>query len=144
MGYVRKITPAQFLQQIRTLGSSFDVNMFNAKQDITRYAVEHFKKSFDRLGFVGDGGKKWRKRKRNYAHPILHKTGLLKASVMSPRSTKNDILIVATSPYAKYHNDEDGSWSPNVQRQFIGDSPVLDNWIKRRLHRALKDTFRTR
>lgn len=145
---MKQLTPDQFLRQIRNLGNKFDAEIFRAKQDIGRYATNHFKSSFARSGFAG-GREKWAKREHSYNHAILDKSGKLKESLnFRVMNTSDKIVIMTVNPYSQFHNDPTGTWRRNqytdkatIQRQFMGNSTSLELWIKKRLETALKNTF---
>lgn len=145
----KRLTPTQFLAHIRNLNNKFDVEMSRARQDIGALAVKRFKASFDRLGF--DNGKdKWKSRNRVYPHTLMDETGKLKNSIGVIGMTPSRITVGTFVSYAKYHNDPSSAgWTRNqfsekpiTRRQFIGNSTVLENQIKRRLQQALFYTFR--
>jgi len=144
---MKTLTPAQFLRETRNLRNKFDTEIFRAKQDISQYAVSHFKSSFDRGGFAGTRGK-WAERLRDYPHQIMDKSGALKNSITSSM-LGSKIRIETKNGYSQYHNDPTGTWlrnqhsnKPATQRQFIGNSNQLEQWVLKRLQRALTNTFR--
>lgn len=145
---MKKITPENFLEQIRLTKHRYRVQLYLAKQDMGRLAVQHFKSSFERRGFAGER-RKWKKREHIYKHPILEKTGELKNSIkfIAPTAT-NRITVFTETPYAKYHNDPTGTWhrnqytsKPTQQRQFMGNSKVLETKLKRRVEECIKNTL---
>lgn len=146
---MKKLTPEQFLRHIRNLGSKFDAELFRAKREIGEYTLNHFKSSFDRQGFAGGGGK-WQERKHSYDHPILNKSGSMKDKMnFRVFNTADKIVVSSMRPYSQFHNDPTGTWrtnqhssSPQIQRQFMGNSKALERWIEKRLKKALTHTFR--
>lgn len=141
-----RIRLSDMLNHFKTLPNKFDLQVSNAKLDVGKLYVEGFMKSFDDEGFIGSG-KKWPRRKRNYTHPIMQETGSLKRSIsfeLIPSETiriytrehelNKDVKNGRKSSYAKFHNDQTGTWGNNVQRQFIGDSELLERQAIERLN----------
>lgn len=40
--------------------------------------------------------------------------------------------------YAKFHNDPTGTWDPNIQRQFLGNSEYIERQVLYRLRAAVQ------
>lgn len=144
------LTPEQFVAKTRNLTSMFEVELFRAKQEMGHQAVNHFKRSFDREGFIG-GGDKWAPRVDTRKHPLLNKTGVMKNSLFFTVSNAGGMVVIQTnSPYAHYHNNSTrtshsqgmGNYRYNIQRQFVGDSKWLEKWTQDRLQKVFTYTFR--
>lgn len=124
-------------------------------------AESFFQDSFKDHGFIGDRGfVAWRKRKRQYSWPILNKTGQLMDSMTVTwrktgpirRSTvrtafskfrplpDDDMNKGPLRVYAAFHNQPDNTYKypyPNIQRQFMGHSKVLDEYLSSVLMESL-------
>lgn len=98
----------------------------------------NLKKSFD-LKKIPGTGRYWRNRKRDYPHPILNETGTLKESITYSLLEGSGLQIYTdetkfpvgrrksgSKSYAAFHNAPDDTYPPNIQRQFIGDSPLIE------------------
>lgn len=132
------ITFEDMLNQWKTVPNKFAANYYKTKIEIGELYVREYKRSFD-LKQIPGTGKYWRNRKREYVHPILNETGTLKNSI-SYQLFEGDGLQIYTDEskfpvgrrkngsksYAIFHNSPDGSYLPNIQRQFIGDSPLIE------------------
>ena len=44
----------------------------------------------------------------------------------------------AFKSYAAFHNDPTGTWPPNIQRKFMGDSPLVELKAQLILYNLLK------
>lgn len=92
---------------------------------------EHYDRNFELGGWQRDKTvRTWRPRKRNYKHPTLQKTGRLRSS-QRVTYTNSHIIVEYKAPYAKYHNDPDGTHPPNIQRKFLGENKALVRDVKR-------------
>lgn len=143
---MKNMTPEQFLSHVNRLRSRYDTGLFRAKREIAEYALAYFKSSFDKGGFAG-GRSTWKERTKSYPWPTLNKTGALKQSI-AILNVGPVIQIGTSNTYSQFHNDPTGTWrrnqfsdKPATQRQFIGNSKSLESWIRRRLEKALKETF---
>ena len=90
------------------------------------------------------GGKKWPKRKRaerGTRRALLVKSGQLKRETTNVQIQGNKIFVETDLPYAETHNE--GLDSRNIpQRQFVGNSPKLDNKIKKQIIKKLNKAFK--
>lgn len=69
-------------------------------QQVAKYMLEEIDSNFDKKGTVF--GRRWKRRKRTYRHPILNKTGAMKENFISNvDSTK--VVIKNKTPYFKFH-----------------------------------------
>lgn len=69
-------------------------------QQVAKYMLEEIDSNFDKKGTVF--GRRWKRRKRTYRHPILNKTGVMKENFISNvDSTK--AVIKNKTPYFKFH-----------------------------------------
>ncbi|MGL5690346.1 MAG: hypothetical protein ACRDD8_05925 [Bacteroidales bacterium] len=145
-------------QQWSRAGSIFDFALLFAKNDIGKWATDHFKQNFDEGGF--DGGP-WAQRNHNYPHPTLNKSGELKNSISFQLEPGVGVVIYtdeskfstqrgkrSSNAYAVFHNDPTGSWrinqfsdAPAIQRQFIGPTPALHEHIRTSIINALKSAI---
>ena len=140
-------TPQEVAARWRHLPHMFQVNLQNFKTKAGKVAVSVFKKSFDLKRMNTSGSLPWPARKDRKKHPLLKETGTLKNSIKW-KSIDSGTRIF-TDPdsfgtakrhagfcYAAIHNAKSGTYSygnrgPSVQRQFIGDSSVLDDELKK-------------
>lgn len=83
-------------------------------------------------------GRKWKRRKDRLPHPLLEKTGRMRASIRKLRGGgmfSRDYRIVGSDVrYAKYHNAGSGRLPV---RQFIGDSRALHRHFIKLINRGL-------
>ncbi len=118
------------------------------KMRISNAAVNFFKGSWDRKGFLDKKLSIWkpvveRKRKTRRGtvkdQPLVD-TGAMKASVRAIEDG-DDIVIIADTDYAQYHNDGGSVDGRPPQRQFIGDSEVLNDELVEIILDELDDLF---
>jgi hypothetical protein len=149
----KSISPQQLIAQWKTLPNKFDVNIWNFEVKAGEAAVSIFKESFNLRKLNSSNGFAWKARKKPRSYPILEETGSLKNSIkwkhLSKISKGASGVRIYTDPngfrnskrnkgvcYAAVHNAPSGSYAygntgvPSVQRQFIGDSTVLDNKLR--------------
>lgn len=77
-------------------------------------------------------GSKWPKHRRPQGHPLLQKTGRMKASVRVDVANSKRVKWSAHVPYADFHN---AGTSRIPQRRFIG----MTDRVRRRIDKAIKD-----
>ena len=141
-------------------GQQFAEHMLNASQEVENYinndtpeimgkmAVDHFTEAFQEgtEGFTDNGLEKWEEVKRRLnpkitgakaTRPILTgDTGDLGMSINYTNASNGEVTVYSDKKYAEAHNKgtTNAGRSRNVvipQRQFIGDSEVLnENIIK--------------
>ena len=133
---------------------------------IANDALNHFRRSFRNEGFTDKNFVKWEPRKRLTAkdrgrikrkkagriftkglagpplkgvfsgRALLVDTGVLRGSIEVKRATWSKIEVGTIGvPYAGYHNSGEGGFKPI--RQYIGESEVLNERIKRRIRAAV-------
>lgn len=149
--YLKVLTPRQFVKMVNRLPSKLQTEISRAQLDIARDSLTHFKSSFDKGGFAG-GRQKWAPRLKSYPHPTLKDSGTLKNSLHMTTSSgggNGKVVIFTNNKYSQYHNDPTGTWTrnqfssePATQRQFLGRSKLLEERIRKRLERALHNTFK--
>ena len=93
---------------------------------VANTSVDFFKQNFNKSGFDDDTVLKWRKRKRQYKHPILWKTGRLRRSIRVFRKTSTEAYLLSDLEYSAVHNY--GS-ERMPQRKFIGVSSNLNKKV---------------
>lgn len=147
---IQDITFEDMLNQWKLAPSKFAVNYYKTKIEIGETYVREYKRSFD-LRQIPGTSKYWRNRKHEYSHPILQETGTLRNSI-SYQLFEGDGLQVYTDEsmfpvgrrksgsksYAAFHNSPDGTYPPNIQRQFIGDSPLIELKVQNMLYKLLQ------
>ena len=122
---------------------------------IGKKSVDFFKENFQQEGYTNSGMQAWQEVKRRQdprakgvrgSRKILTgESGDLGESIMyDPQDSK--VVISSDKPYAAAHNDgtSTAGRSRSVvipQRQFIGDSPELDEIIRSEIDRKFKDLF---
>lgn len=145
-----EISFEQMLNQWKTASSKFAINYYKTKIEIGETYVREYKRAFDIKQIPGSNNY-WRNRKRENSHPILHETGTLKNSI-SYQLFDGDGLQIYTDEskfpvgrrkngsksYAAFHNSPDGTYPPNIQRQFIGDSPLIELKVQNMLYKLLQ------
>ena len=92
---------------------------------LSNLAVKHFNMSFDREGFVDKTFQAWQPSQRALRGEgrTLTRTGALRRSIRSVKTTYPNSKIVSDLQYSARHNDGEGG---ATQRQFMGRSEVLD------------------
>ena len=144
---VMNISFSDMLNQWRTAPNKFSSNYFKTKVEIGEAYVRFYKQSFDQKKIPGTN-RYWRNRKRNYNHPILNETGALKDSISYQLYEGGGLMIytdenrfpvgrrkTGSKSYAAFHNEPDGTYPPNIQRQFIGDSPLIELKVQTMLYK---------
>lgn len=147
---IQDITFETMLNQWKAAPSRFAVNYYKTKIEIGETYVREYKRGFD-IKHIPGTSKYWRNRKRNYPHPILHETGALKNSISYQLFDGGGIEIYTdeskfpvgrrkhgSKSYAAFHNSPDGTYPPNIQRQFIGDSPLIELKVQNMLYKLLQ------
>lgn len=135
------------IKQIGIRYKSFQVGM---PLKIANDVQSHFLKGFRRGGGSTDasiGGWKKRKpsrsireRKRSVGRALLVRTGKLRADIKKRKVTFRKIIVGTRSlPYAGYINEGTENMP---QREFIGDSRILEAKIKRKITRELDKIFK--
>lgn len=158
------LTPNQFIQLTKVASSKFDVDFFNGRMEIAKYAVEFFQSSFRHQKVQGSSLNTWAARRREYSWPILQKTQRLKNSIKWELLDGRGLRIATDVPYSQFHNDPQsypsppdqfhtysnyrGPWRRNQytseladQRQFMGFSPILERFIQRRVEAMAKAAY---
>ena len=143
------ITFEEMLNQWKVAPNKFASGLFKTKLEIGETYVREFKRSFDLQ--KDPRGKFWRTRKRNYNHPILNETGALKNSISYQLYEGGGLMIYTdensfpagrrkhdSKSYAAFHNFQDGAYPPNIQRQFMGDSPLIELKVQNMLYKLLQ------
>lgn len=115
---------------------------------IGNIAKNHYVKSFRDQGFTDKTLNKWQKRssrnrsdRRNKAsRAILVDSGRLRRSIKVGRATFSYIEIGAYGvSYARYHNK---GTKKIPKRQFIGESKVVRDSIRKRIRRDIKNVLK--
>jgi phage gpG-like protein len=106
---------------------------------LSKISLNFYWEAFEKQGFTDDGLKLWVKRKREYTWPILKKTGTLKGSLLSIRTGSLSWQISTDVSYAPYHNY---GTDRLPQRQFIGESKVLNGIIAKEIDKIILKIFR--
>ncbi len=149
----KPLTPRQVVTQWRTLPHKFSVNVWNFEVKAGKAAQSIFQESFDLKRFNSNGSSPWPQRsKYNKAiHPLMVETGSLKRSIKWKHIGSKDSpsgVTIYTDPngfahtkrhkgfcYAAVHNGPNSFRRGRVRnmprRQFIGDSTVLDEELKK-------------
>jgi phage gpG-like protein len=110
---------------------------------LNQQALKFFRDSFSKSGWTDDSYSPWQKRKRNYPHKILLKSGDLKRSIHNTVKTFEKIVIISDMPYSAIHNEglmgrAFGKYSFKMpKRQFMGDSTTL----RKEQQKLVLDTF---
>jgi len=110
---------------------------------LNQQALKFFRDSFSKSGWTDDSYSPWQKRKRNYPHKILLKSGNLKRSIHNTVKTFEKIIIISDMPYSAIHNEglmgrAFGKYSFKMpKRQFMGDSGKL----RKEQQKLVLDTF---
>lgn len=138
------------LNQWKTASSKFSANYYKTKLEIGETYVREYKRSFE-LRHIPGTNQYWRNRKRAYNHPILQETGTLKNSISYQLFEGGGLQIYTdeskfpvgrrrngSKSYAAFHNNPDGTYPPNIQRKFIGDSPLIELKVQTMLLNLLK------
>lgn len=146
---IQDISFEDMFNQWKTAPSRFASNYFKTKLEIGETYVREFKRSFDLK--KEPGGRFWRTRKHNYNHPILNETGALRESISYQLYEGGGLMIYTeenkfpigrrkhdSKSYAAFHNSPDGTYPPNVQRQFMGDSPLIELKVQNMLYKLLQ------
>lgn len=103
-------------------------------------AEKHFKDSFRNQGFTDTALSRWRPRKAlDAGRNILVKTGRLMRSIRATIVNSGLIRISSDSSYGRYNNE---GTSTLPQRQFIGESKVLNENIQKEIDKTLKRVFK--
>lgn len=100
-------------------------------------AERHYAGSFRNEGFTDKSLKPWPKRKKKESprRALLVRTGALRRHATTAHTRGSHVDFVFALPYAKRHNEGD---SKMPQRQFIGQSEVLDIRIKQKVNSYFK------
>jgi len=99
----------------------------------------HFVKGFRIGGFQTDDSRNgWKSRKRNTrrnrGRAILVDTGALRRSIKITRANRRMVAIGTNLKYAEFNND---GTDKLPQREFLGDSKVLEKKLKRKIEREI-------
>lgn len=145
------ITPRQLITQWQHKPHMFQVNVWNFEVKAGKAAQDIFRKSFDMKRFNDDNSTAWKPRslQSRGSHPLMVQTSSLKNSIkwkhMNQRGTGDGGVTIYTDPngfmntarhrgfcYAEIHNSPNSSVRRGrirnmPQRQFMGDSSVLDD-----------------
>lgn len=110
---------------------------------LNQQALKFFRDSFSKSGWTNESYSPWQKRKRNYPHKILLKSGDLKRSIHNTVKTFEKVVIISDLPYSAIHNEglmgrAFGKYSFKMpKRQFMGDSTKL----RKEQQKLVLDTF---
>ena len=121
------MTPAEFF---RKLNASLP-DLQRKCLAVVEVETENFNmRAFENEGFTDVGFQKWqpRKDKKNNRKTLVH-TGDLKKAATTAQNQAGGIAFVFNMPYARVHNNGLGTMP---KRQFIGESKVLDDLIRRK------------
>ena len=154
-----------FFDALEKQRKRFEQNLKRARNMAGNMAVRHFKDSFRNEGFTDQSLEKWTEVQRRIpdtlayevatgaarTRGILRGKGIMVNSIKVLQSTGYKVVIgVAGVPYAPYHNFG-AKWTQRKlfgrvlkepkqveipQRQFIGNSQVLEEKIEKRLGEA--------
>jgi phage gpG-like protein len=106
---------------------------------VAKIAKNQFEKSFRDQGFTDRGLSKWEGRKgNNKGRAILVKTSNLKRSIFVKSANFDKITIASTTDYGYYHNEGVGNLP---KRQFMGNSKVLNDKLKKKIESMIKDAL---
>lgn len=111
---------------------------------------EYFTESFDKEGF---NNIKWKEVQRRIpgttaykraslagrTNPILTKSSRLRKSIKIIQATWSRIEVGSVVPYAEYHNE---GTAKLPKRQFIGETPELDNMIEKLIEKEMDKLFK--
>jgi phage gpG-like protein len=100
-------------------------------------AENHNMRNFENEGFYGNSFQPWKERKdKTNDRKILIHTGDLKKAATTAQRSSGGIAFVMNQPYARVHNEGlkagRGKGFTMPQRQFIGESRILDDLIRRK------------
>ncbi|MGL5692210.1 MAG: hypothetical protein ACRDD8_15525 [Bacteroidales bacterium] len=126
------LTPEQFIGVTKVMPLKFEAVMYKTKLDIAIMVINLFMQSWSNHKLPGTNNA-WRPRKNpKLTHPLLYKTGELYRGF---NFELNELGVTVRNNvfYAKFHNDPDGSWGHNIQRQFLGTSNYIERQIYNRL-----------
>ena len=148
------ISPKQMVAQWRHKPHTFQVNVWNFEVKVGKAAQEIFQKSFDLKRFNSNNSVAWEQRspKSKGSHPLMVQTSSLKNSIKWKHMAKQGEdggVSMYTDPngfnrtaahrgfcYAEVHNSPNksvrrGRVRNMPQRQFMGDSSVLDEELNK-------------
>ena len=113
------ITFQDTLNKWKLAPSKFAANYYKTKIEIGETYVREFKKSFDLKKIPGTGSLK-----ESITYSLLEGSGLQ----IYTDETKFPVgrRKSGSKSYAAFHNAPDDTYPPNIQRQFIGDSPLIE------------------
>ena len=148
-----KITIPQMVLQWANASHNFSLNLWNFEVMAGQAARDVFKESFDKGRMNTAHSARWAKRKRQGdGHPILRETSTLRDSIMYRQKKgkrKRGVMIYTDIKtfmnskrhkgfcFAAVHNAPDNAgfrtkhMANMPQRQFIGDSSVLDRQLNK-------------
>ena len=116
---------------------------------VAKAAVKVFQDSFKMGKFNSRGGRAWKRRKKDTkSHPLMIRSGGLRRSITAVAVRFDLIRIKAMSRYSKVHNRGLNSKAYGKhpfkmpERQFMGESTVLQHRIKSIIKKQLKRVFR--
>lgn len=133
---MRILTPEQFSRNTRMLPLKLEASLYKAKIDIGIMVINLFKSSWTNRGFIG--GSTWPLRKSSRrTNPLMYDTGALYDG-FSFEINDDKITVGNDVYYAKFHNDPTGTWGPNIQRQFLGNSEYIERQVLYRLRAAVQ------
>lgn len=105
-------------------------------EGIAKYMLDEIDKNFNRRGVVF--GSIWRRRKRSYAHRMLHKSGRMRGGFKS-RVYSEKAVIENRTPYFKFHQR---GTRHMPARKMWGITDVHSNQIRQRIQRYLVEEDR--
>lgn len=148
---MKMISPEQMIQMCRLAPSRFDKDFMDARIEMGRFATSVFYNSFQYHKIEGTDMPTWAKRRKEYPWDLMVKTGALRGSI-SFQLVPGGVRISTDIPYSQFHNDGADKYGtpyrrnqytnlPITRRQFIGNTPVIDRFIQRRLKQLTKAVF---
>lgn len=107
-------------------------------------ARRFFELSFKREGFTDTSFVKWARREKETSlstgKKVLSDTGQLANSIRRSKTTAKKVVVSSRGIfYANFHNNPAGG---ATQRQFMGNSKVLEKGLQKRIEKELKDIIK--
>jgi len=120
----------------------------NLPKQVGNIAKNHFLQSFKDEGFTDKSLSKWKKRstknrsdrRNSNRRNLLVNRGHLRRSIKVGKASFNRIEVGSYGvKYAPYHNRGEGR---QPKRQFVGKSHVMNQKIRKRVRKDVKNVFR--
>lgn len=113
---------------------------------IANMAKNHYLEGFRRGGYQTDASRTgWKQRKSNrksIGRAILVRTGQLRNDIDVRKTTFEQIILGTNDvPYASYHNE---GTEKMPQREFLGDSRMLDLKVNKLITRKMQSSYKVR